>query len=376
MKSSVVKRSWNGEKGRELFEGWPFYVRRTKAGRPVFIIEKQISVADESGAVTTHRFHVSTRCTKLDAALKQLARFEADPFSYNPVGGDLRAPLLLTAEYTVKFFEMQQARGLSLKYARETNTLLLKWVVALRGKDLRRLTVPRDILPVLDAAGGNRRPMMAALKTFCTWLRVERHEMTSAEDVTRDLRLPQADMAKRKRKVAHDIGDVRKVLAKLSGVYRDALLFQWATSCHVTELERFVRDERSRLIEFSKPKRLADGTMTVGLAEFWHKSTMKTGKLHQVALTRPEHVEAARRLRERGSVPKRSDLLAAIYEACDAAKVPRMSYVMRHTTLTRAAKRGISEERRMQHANHQNAETARRYVDVELPLAAIPAEKL
>jgi hypothetical protein len=30
----------------------------------------------------------------------------------------------------------------------------------------------------------------------------------------------------------------------------------------------------------------------------------------------------------------------------------------------------------MRHAGHQHAETARRYVDVELPLAAIPAEKL
>jgi hypothetical protein len=218
----------------------------------------------------------------------------------------------------VKFYDVQRGRGLSPKYARETNTLLLKWVRHLRGKDLRHLGVARDLLPVLDAAGGNRRPMMAALKTLMTWLRTERHELTAAEDVTRDLRLPQADMAKRKKRVVHEKGAVAKVLRRLNGVYRDALLFQWATSGHVTELERFVRDERSRLVEFNKPQRLADGTQALAIVELWHKSTLKTGKLHQVALTRPEHVDAARRLRERGSLPKRRREGAA-HVLCDAA---------------------------------------------------------
>lgn len=369
MKPSVVNPSWGK---RERFEGWPFYVRRTAAGRPIFFIEKQISVTDENGHVTAHRFHVSTRCTKLDAALKQLARFEADPFAYNPVGGDLRAPLLLTAELAEKFFNAQLAKGLSRKYARETFTWLKHWGKRLKGVDLRRLNIARDVLPVLDDAGGARRSMMAALKTLCTWLRVERHELTSAEDATRDLRLPQAEVAKRKKRVAHNVGDVRKVLAKLRGVYRDALLFQWATSCHVSELERFVRDDRSRLDEFDKPERLADGTKALAVVRLWHK----TQDWHSIALTRPEHVAAARRLRERGSLPSQNKLNATIYAACDLAKVPRMSFVMRHTTLTRAAARGIGRERRMAHAGHQNAKTADRYVDVDLPLAAIPAERL
>lgn len=367
MVSLVVSPSWGA---RELVEGWPFYVRRDKKGRPAFVIEKQITVDD-----VLHRFHVSTRAHSLKAALEQLARFEADPFAYNPVGGDTRAPLLLTADATVKFFDYQRSKELSLKYCREVNTNLLIWVTKLRGKDLRRLDLARDVLPALDAST-NRRPMMAALKTFMTWLRLERHELRLAEDVTRDLRLPQADMAKKKKVVAFEKDNVSAVLKRLRDVYRDALLFQWATSCHVTELERFVRDPRSRLVEMKKPTKLADGTKALAIVELWHKNTRKTGKLHQVALTRPEHVKAARRLRARGSIPKRSDLLRHIYDACDAADVPRMTYVMRHTTLTRAAARGISEDRRMKHANHQHAQTARRYVDVNLPLAAIPAEKL
>jgi hypothetical protein len=359
---------------RVKVEGWPYYAHRQKNGRLLYVIEKQISVADESGAVTTHRFHVSTRCTKLDAALKQLARFEADPFAYNPVGGDTRAPLLLTAELTVKFYEYQIAGSRSPKYCRETNTNLLKWVAHLRGKDLRRLDVARDLLPVLDANG--KRQMMAPLKTFMTWLRVERHALTSAEDVTRDLRLPQADAAKRTKNVTHKKTDISKVLRKLEGVYRDALLFQWATSSHVAELERFVRDPRSKLVVFPKAQRLADGTKALAVASFWHKSSRKTGELHDVALTRPEQVKAAQRLRERSSIPSQNKLNRVIYAACAAAGVERMSFVMRHTTLSRAAERGVSEDRRMKHAGHQNAATARRYVQVKLPLAAIPAEKL
>jgi hypothetical protein len=369
MDSSVVNLS--GTERREKIEGWPYYVRRTNKGRPVFFIERQMTVDG-----TRHRFHVSTRATSLKAALEQLSRFEADPFGYNPAGGDLRGPLLLTAELAEQFFNAQLARGLSRKYARETFTWLKHWGKRLKGVDLRRLSIARDVLPVLDSAGGAKRPMMAALKTLCTWLRVERHEMTSAEDSTRDLRLPQADVAKRKKRVAHEKGDVSAVLKGLRGVYRDALLFQWATSCHVSELERFVRDERSRLVEFSEPERLADGAKALAIAEFWHKSSMKTGKPHQVALTRAEHVDAARRLRERGSLPPQNKLNATIYAACDAAGVPRMSFVMRHTTLTRAAQRGVSEDRRMAHAGHQNRKTAQRYVDVDLPLAAIPAERL
>lgn len=370
MRTSIVNPL--GSK-RERIEGWPGYVHRQRDGRPLFIIEKQVTVTDDAGNKTRHRFHVSTRAHSLKPALEQLQRFEADPFAYNPVGGDLRAPLVLTAGMLVQFYDWQVAQGLTPKYARETFTWLKRWVRALKGVNLRSARLARDVMPALDAARpGARRPLMASLKTLFAWLRTERHELTSAEDATRDLKLAQSAPAKHRKKVAHAVADVRKVAELLKGVYRDALLFQWATSCHVSELERFVRDGRSRLVVYRKPQRLADGSKAIAQVELWHK----TGKIHRVALTRPEHVEAAGRLRKRGSLPSRSDLNAMIYAACAKAKVPRMSFVMRHTTLTRAAALGVSEGRRMAHAGHQDARTARRYVDVELPLGALPVEKL
>lgn len=353
---------------RERNPDWPAgYVHRQKDGSRLFIIERQVTVDG-----VRHRFHLSTGCHSLEPALKQLARFEADPFSYSRAGGDLRAPLLLTVDMALQFYHWQIERGLSPKYARETNTWLARWIRSLKGVDLRRMKLARDVLPVLDAAGGARRSMMAALKTLMSWLRTERHELTSGEDVTRDLKLPQSEARKHSEAVAHPLANVRKVSAKLRGVYRDALVFQWATAGHVSELERFVRDARSRLVVFKKPERLADGTTVLAQVELWHK----TKKWHRVGLTKRQHVEAARRLRERGSLPTRTDLNRTVYAACDEAKVPRFSYALRHSALTHAAKRGVSEERRMAHAGHEERKTAARYVDVSMPLAAIDAEEL
>jgi hypothetical protein len=332
------------------------------------VIERQITIDTPEGKVK-RRFHVSTRCHTIKAALAQLERFEADPAGYSPLGADVRDPLPLTLDLVDGFYRYQLAR-VSAKYARETNTWLLTWVRGLRGKDLRSLKA-RDLIPTLDAATpGARRPLKAAIKTLFAWLRVERHELTAAEDCTRDLHLEQSDPAKRTRPVAHPIENVRAVLKRLRGVYRDALIFQWATSCHVSELERFVRDDRSRLVKVRTT--LADGTKALAVVELWHK----TGDWHRIALTRAEHVKAAQRLKARGSLPTRSDLNATIYAVCDALKIPRMSYVMRHTTLTRAASRGVALDRRMAHANHRNRETAERYVDIRLPLGAIPAERI
>lgn len=358
---------------RERFEGWPGYVHRQKDGRPLFVIEKQVSVFDDDGNKTTHRFHVSTRCHSIGAALKQLERFEADPFAYNPVGGDLRAPLLLTADMALKLYRWQLERSLSPKYAREVNTWLTKWIRALRGVNLRKLSLPLHVMPALDAAApGARRPLMASLKTLCAWLRTERHELTSAEDATRDLKLPKSDAARHHKKVAWSAAHVRKVRQLLKGVYRDALLFQTATGCHVSELERFVRDERSKLVVYPQPKRLADGKKALAHIVIWHK----TKKWHRVALLRSEAVEAAESLRKRGSLPTRSDLNAVIYAACDKAKVPRFSFVMRHSVLTWGVNRGATEHEVASHAGHSDVRTTRRYLATEMPLGAITPERI
>jgi hypothetical protein len=73
---------WSGpaKKEREIWPGG--YVRKDKRGRPVYLIER---------GVHGIRYHLSTRCHTLAAAMKQLERFEADPHNYTPSGKGKRA---------------------------------------------------------------------------------------------------------------------------------------------------------------------------------------------------------------------------------------------------------------------------------------------
>lgn len=355
---------------RELVEGWPHYVKRQKNGQRLFLIEKQVTVDDEHGNKTTHRFHVSTGAHSLEPALAQLRRFEADPFNYSRAGGDLRAPLLLTADMVTKLYQWQVANGRTRKYARETATWLLKWVAHLRGINLRKLQLARDVLPVLDKAGGARRSMMASLKTLCAWLRTERHEMSSAEDATRDLKLPKPKPAKHSERQVVDVKRVRKAARHLKGVYLDCLLFQMGTAAHVTELQRFITDPRSQLVVFKKTKRLPNGMKCFAVVVLWHK----TKKWHRIPVTERQTIEPAKRLRARGRVPKKMN--ARLYAACDKAKVERFSYKLRHSVLTWGRARGASREAAAEFAGHESLAMQDTYVDLDLPASAIPIERL
>lgn len=356
---------------RERVEGWPHYVHRQANGQRLFVIERQVTVEDDRSNKTVHRFHVSTGAHSLEPALAQLRRFEADPFNYSRAGGDLRAPLLLTAEMQTRLFQWQVANNRTRKYARETGAWVLRWVKQLRGVNLRKMSLARDVLPALDGGPvGARRPMIASLKTLMTWLRTERHELSTAEDVTLDLRLPKSAPAKHRERQVVEVARVRKAAKHLKGRYLDALLFQMGTAAHVTELERFIRDSRSQLVVFRRAKRLADGSKCLAVVMLWHK----TKKWHRIPLVRAETVEAAKRLRALGRVPKKMN--ARLYAACDTAKVKRFSYKLRHSVLTWGRKRGASREAAAEFAGHESLATQEIYVDLDLPPSAIPVEKL
>lgn len=352
---------------RERNPDWPAgYVHTQKNGQRLYVIERQVTVAG-----TRHRFHLSTGAHSLKPALEQLARFEADPFSYSRAGGDLRAPLLLTAELIERLHDWQLANHRSPKYARETSTWLIHWLKRMRGVNLRRLSLARDVLPVLDAVGGARRPMMASLKTLCAWLRMERHELTTAEDATLDLRLPKPPPKKHSEEVVVPLRDVRRAAKHLQGAYLDALHFQMGTAAHITELERFIRDERSRLVVFPKARRAPDGGKVLAVVVLFHK----TKKWHRINLTKAVHVEAAKRLRARGAVPKL--LNAHLYAACDKARVKRFSYKLRHSVLSWARGHGVAKQALADFAGHEDSRTTEKhYLDTDLPATTIPVETL
>jgi integrase len=347
-----MKRRWLGG-----------YVHTEKDGRPLFIIERQVK---------GHRFHVSTRCNTERAALKQLERFEGDPLGYRPEGGDGGDAILLTEELILEFAKWSiTTRGNTRRYAQETSAMLLTWARALHGLDLRRVTLRDHIVPALDNWGGKAHRIIA-IKSLYAWLRRVRHALTSAQDPTLDLPVPQAQPAKNKRRKAVEWARVEAAYKHLVGPYRDVLHVLSATGWHTTELGRFIRSETSSIDVPPTPVFDRHGRQVLAVLGTLHK----TGKRTRTPLVERAHVDAARRLRERGSVPRK--LNEAVASACSAAGVkPFTLGVMRHSVATWAIELGASAPDAAEYLGHESKKTLLRfYADVAFPTVTIPTRVL
>lgn len=332
---------------------WPGgYVRAGKRA-PTYVIEREV------GGV---RFHVSTRCHSLKAAMKQLERFEANPEAYKPSGAvdAVDAPLLLTVELIEDFVSWQlNVKKNSRKHAKEMAALLAEWMADLGTSDLRALRLRDHILPALDRRT-NRKHRIIALKAFMGWLRKVKHTLTAGDDCTQDLMVPQSSPEKLRRRKALAREQVLGALAELSGAYRDCLLLLTATGWHVTELCRFIRHPESEIA----PGR--DAVLCVLVTR--HKS----GDWTRTPLAHAEHLEAAKRLKARGEVPRY--LNKHVKEACDRAKVKRFTLgVLRHSVATWAVEQGAAPADVSLFLGHKDPRTtARFYTDVAVPTVSVP----
>lgn len=327
------------------------YISVAPDGVPTFLIEKEIDHV---------RFHVSTRTHSLAAALKHWERFQADPANYSPAGvaADVEG-VFLTPELLDAFAEWMRTRDrpASERWTREVNHRLADWMEDLNGVDLRRATLRDHIKPALAKRAAGRQHRIIAIKAFYAWLRKERHLLTSANDPTLDLPVPQAVPEKHRRTKAVPLADVRKVAPKLTLPYRDILVVMADTAMHVTEIERFIRDVDSEL------QRVRKGD-TLAVMRFRHKSR----KMHAVAINRPEVLAAAERMRKRAVVPRRMN--EALAKACRAAKVPVFSFgVLRHSVATWLEASFVPADRAIRLTGHDDAKTYKKfYADVEIPV--------
>lgn len=339
------------------------HVHTEKDGRVVFIIERQVK---------GHRFHVSTRCNTERAALKQLERFEADPFNYRPEGGDGEDPVPMTHELIIEFEKWSiEKRGNTPKHAREMSRRLNEWAQVLSGVDLRKATLRSHVAPALEKWAGQQHRIIA-LKSFYAWLRKTKHLLTSANDPTLDLPVPQGTPEKHRRRKAVSWEDVEKAFRCIDPAYRDMLQLLAATGWHTTELERFARDDESEIIIPST--RVLDKRGNVVLAVLMARH--KTGGWTRTPLVEPVHVAAAKAFRERRSVPRRAN--AAVKAACVAAGVPVFTLgVMRHSVATWAIELGATEKEASEYLGHESKKTTRMfYIDVAVPTATVPTRVL
>ncbi len=338
-------------------KGWPGVVHMQADGRELFIITKQIN---------GRRYSVSTRAHTLPAALKQLERFEADPEGYRPEGVVERKGPTLTSKLSLEYVRwMEEVRENTPKHCKEMGNRLADWIEDLRGKDLRKVNLRDDIKPALDRRVGSRPHRIIALKGFYAWMRKEKHLLTSAEDPTLDLPVPQAQPEKNKRRKVVEWKRVQACAQKLTQRYRDCLVLLTATAWHVTELERFVRSDESELVRPFNRKPLA-------VLVVRHKG----GELTRTPLNHVEHVEAAQRLRRSREVPRY--LNKHVKKACLKAKVrPFTLGVMRHSVLTWAIEQGATPAQASEFAGHKDLRTTRRfYLDTATPTVSVPTNVL
>lgn len=342
------------------------YIREGKRG-PTFVIERWI------GGI---HLHVSTKCRTERAALKELERFEMDPLGYDP--RNRGASLTITLELTQSFRAfMRDTKHNSPEWVSEVTRHLGDWAEDLGGKDLRRLTIG-DLKRALDERETSRKHRTEAIKAFCAWLRKEKGLLTTAEDRTLDLAVPQGSPAKlRRRRVVAD-EHIRLVAAKLPPETLDVLTLQLGTSWHISEARRFAESG-----EVVRP--LNGDPLAVLCAR--HKS----GEMTRTPIVEREHLEAAERLRARGRIPIKETLVTHLRDACEAVReeqakagVPEKARMphwrlgdMRHTGLTYAVQQGASGKEASEFAAHRSERTTRRhYIDLAIPTVRVPVRTL
>lgn len=335
------------------------YVRATKAG-PVFVIERTVAGTP---------FHVSTRCRTERAALKELERFEASPHGYRPGGVPRKAPsgpVALTAELIVEYVDwLENVKRTTRDHALDCERYLGQWADVFDRRDLRTLTLHEDIKPALAAWPTARKTRVVALKGFTAWLRREKGLLERRDDPTLDLQVPQSKPEKLRRRKAIPFSVVQATLPKLPDDVRDLVLVLAATGLHVSELRRFAQGEGG--LHEPLPAQRAQGV----------KATLsvrhKTGRLHVVALTTDEALEAAKRIAKAGKVASHSTQWWALREAGASWNVGSL----RHSVATWLHEAGWSLQAIAEQLGHRDPRTTSDfYRDMGLTAKPLPLPHL
>lgn len=330
-------------------------MHRQRDGQPLFIIARTIE---------GKRFHVSTRAHNLTAAMKQLERFEADPWNYSPAGVEAEPPLVLTRQLILEHRQWSLTiKGNTTHHANDVAHRLGEWGRALGQRDLRKLSLRHDIKPALDRWETSRRHRIIALKSFFAWLRKEKHLLVSAQDPTLDLPVPQATPEKARRRKVVEPARVRAAWRCLKGRYADMLEVLAATGMHVSELERFIRQDEAHLVHGKKPLAVL-------------VTRHKTGVLTRIPLNDPAHVRAAERLKKGGTVPRWFRL--HLKAACEKAGVePFTPGVLRHSVATHAVASGATPDEVAAFLHHRDKRTTEKfYIDVAAPKLQVPVMRM
>lgn len=333
---------------------WPGgYIRRGIRG-PTYMIDRRVAGV---------RFHLSTRCHTIAAALKHLERFEANPDQYTPADG--RVGLAMTAALVLEYRTFQlDAKKVSTPWANDVGRMLADWTEDFAGLDLRKLDL-QHIKSALRRRNSTPHHRVTALKGFFRWLRSEKGLLKHHEDVSLDVPMPKIAAAKLSRKKVVSVDVVRACIRATPLPYQDALLLLAGTGWHVSELRRFATS--GELVRSTQP-----GVLAVAV------TTHKTKRLTRTGIYLPETLAAAERIRGAGHVVCDKVLNVHVGRACAVAGVPRFTVgVMRHSMATWAVESGAHLKTVSEFLDHQSESTTRNfYVDTAQAKAAIPIMRM
>lgn len=334
------------------------YVRQSKAG-PVFIIERMVS---------GQHFHVSTRCRTERAALKELERFETAPYAYRAGAPQKKAgaAIILTAELIRDYVDWQEhVKKTTRAHALDCERYLGQWADVFGHRDLRTISLHDDIKPALDAWKTARKTRVVALKGFTAWLRREKGILERRDDPTLDLQVPSTRPEKLTRKKAIPFEVVQATLPLLPADVRDLVVLLAATGLHVSEVRRFASGEGA-LHEPSPQQRKEGVRATLSVRH-------KNGRLHVVALTSEEVLEAAQNIAIAKKVPSHSTQWWALREA----KAEWNIGSLRHSVATWLHEAGWSLEAIAEQLGHRDPRTtADFYRDMGFTAKALPIPHL
>lgn len=279
------------------------------------------------------------------------------------------------------FLDHSEGKGNSTQWVNAQRLYLVTWARDLYGVDLKSANLRDHIAPALDKHTTARKFRIETLKGFYAWLRKTRHELTSAQDPTLDLPVPQGTPEKHVRRKIVPLAHVQATRPHMDERTRDSVDLILATAWHYTELARFAKNG---IIE-ERPKNALASTWSLDAAAVLSVK-QKTGGVERWSVS-PAALEAARRI-QASSAPSERWLNRCIEAACHAASaaarardpkaepIPVYTYgPLRHSVLTWARERGASfDDISKNLAHHKDPRTTQRfYLDVAVP-ARLPTE--
>ncbi len=337
---------------------------------PSYVIERWIG---------GRHWHVSTKCRTERAAIKELEKFEQSPADYRRVRSEKSTGLTLTPTLIDEYARWMLAKEYSKPYVREHERHLGEVMVAMAGRDLRRIgfVALREIIDGLGVVAKWNRTK--AIKAFASWLRRHKGALPRAEDPTLDLLNPVQTPEKSRQRKAMELHIVEKAIAAMKNpAIQDIAVVLAATGCHISELLRFAEggDRNGGLFE---PADWQAGDGTVANLLVRHKSDMKAKRTatHVVAITDQRTLDALKRIRARGAAPSRGAIQVSDNQVSEAIGVKYRMGSNRHSVATWLAKGRVPDADIASQLGQSTTKMARQvYIDLGMSARAVPIPKL